>query len=182
VVAGVAALGVLPCDRVAQAVSAIETPSAALTSPPSTSVSPGRAARQEDRGASRVGRHPVATPRTQAFRHSLRRHRDTGATARHDLQTYLRRARPERRRVSGQIPGEVLPYLPADLGCVEQKRQAALGESVDRYKAGIDGDFRFVIFKGTAALVHGSAHTTLRTAEQRPSNCPHGSPRPRRPL
>lgn len=48
------------------------------------------------------------------------------------------------------------------------KGMSALGKQVDRYKAGITGDFRFVIFKGTAALVRASTQTTQHNAAELP--------------
>ena len=59
----------------------------------------------------------------------------------------------------------LLPSDPPNL----TKGMSALGEPVDRYKAGITGDFRFVIFKGSASLVQGSVQTTQRNAAELPN-------------
>jgi hypothetical protein len=49
------------------------------------------------------------------------------------------------------------------------KDVSALGEPVMRFKSGVSGDFRFVIFKDTATLAQGSQRLTIHTAETLPT-------------
>lgn len=46
---------------------------------------------------------------------------------------------------------------------------SALGEPAMRYRSGVTGDFRFVIFKDTAVLATGSSRLTTLTAEKLPA-------------
>lgn len=80
--------------------------------------------------------------------------------------------------------GEPIPFIVGDggalgegsvslLGALEPsspprltQHLSALGEPVMRYRSGIAGDFRFVIFKDTAALAQGSSRLTTVTADK----------------